>query len=213
MIASSPSDFRSKVREHRLEPVALKPEVLDLARAAVAEAGLLVVGEPHGVSETASVLYSLAGALDTRAVAFEWSHEEMDAPLQGFLRGGSFDFDRLDREPAPEYWQLRDREMAERLMEQWDEDTPLLVLVGAVHAQLSTEEGETMATHLARRRPRLQPAMIDYGAGLCWSRGEMHDVAGPTPPAPIIFEVRNATPAPVPRRPNCTGAEGALTAS
>lgn len=50
--------------------------------------------------ETPSVLYALASALGTRAVALEWSHEEMEAPLQEFLCSGSFDFDRLWSFPA-----------------------------------------------------------------------------------------------------------------
>ena len=45
--------------------------------------------------ETPSVLYALAGSLGTRAVAFEWSHEEMEEPLQDFLHGGGSHFERL----------------------------------------------------------------------------------------------------------------------
>ncbi len=56
---------------------------------------MLVVGEFHGVRETPGVLYSLASACKTRAVAFEWSHEEMNESVQDFVRSGSFDFDRL----------------------------------------------------------------------------------------------------------------------
>jgi hypothetical protein len=37
----------------------------------VAEAGLIVVGEPHGIYETPAVVYSLAVAVGTRGVAFE----------------------------------------------------------------------------------------------------------------------------------------------
>ncbi len=61
----------------------------------MAEAGLIVVGEPHGIYETPAVVYSLAVAVGTRGVAFEWSHEKMDAPVQDFVRTGSFDFERL----------------------------------------------------------------------------------------------------------------------
>lgn len=56
---------------------------------------MLVLGETHGVRETPSIVYALAAALGTRAVAFEWSHEEMDAPLQAFVRDGALELERL----------------------------------------------------------------------------------------------------------------------
>ena len=202
-----------------------------------------MVGEPHGVHETPGVVYALASALDARAVAFEWSHEEMEEPVQAFLRSGSFDFerlwslpssaeffcgdgritaghfallqrlrdegrldqvvvfDRLDPEP-PVDWRVRDQEMAERLLAEWNPRRSLIVLTGGFHAQLVAAEGETMTTHLARERQGLAPAMIDYGAGQSWSRGRVHDVSECTPPdAPIALHVSRATPAVVPGRP------------
>lgn len=106
-------------------------------------------------------------------------------------------FDRLDPAPPPDDWQVRDREMAERLLAEWDDRLPLLVLTGAFHAQPQAE-GETMTTHLARERTGLQPAMLDYASGYCWSRGELHNVPGPMPDAPITLRVLEATPAVVP---------------
>lgn len=201
---------------------------------------MLLVGEPHGVSETPGVLYALATAVGARAVAFEWSHEELDAVVQEFVLGGTLDlerlwslpasaeffcgdgritaghfallerlraegrldraiaFDRLDPDPPPADWQVRDRALAERLLGEWDGRTRLLVLAGGFHAQLGAEDGETMATHLARRLPRLAPAMIDYAAGRCWSRGRAHELAGAMPSAPIVLRVPRATPAVVP---------------
>ena len=107
-------------------------------------------------------------------------------------------FDRLDH-PAPTQDRfLRDREMAERLLREWDANIPLLVLTGASHAQLAAPEGETMARHLARRQPELLTAMLDYTSGQSWSRGATHDVSGPMPAAPITLSVAMATPATVP---------------
>jgi hypothetical protein len=40
--------------------------------------------------------------------------------------------------------------------------------------------------------------MLDYERGCCWSRGELHDVSGPMPKAPITLTVPEATPALVP---------------
>lgn len=239
MVVSSSHDFQAAVRGYRFDRFAFDAEALALARTSLAETGLLVVGESHGVYETPSALYSLAAGLDTRAVALEWSHEEMDDPVQDFVRRGSFDFerlwslppsaeffsgdgriaaghfallqrlrdegrldqvvvfDRLDPEPPREDWLMREGEMAERLLAEWDDRVPLLVLTGAFHAQLGAEEGETMANYLARQRPGLRPAMLDYAHGQCWSR-ELHDVSASMPSAPITLRLPEATPAIVP---------------
>lgn len=100
MVASSPEQFAAAVAEHPFPAFELDPAALARARQTVAETGLLLVGEPHGVRETPSVLYALATALGTRAVAFEWSHEEMDEPLAAFFRTGTFDFELLWSLPA-----------------------------------------------------------------------------------------------------------------
>jgi hypothetical protein len=70
-------------------------------------------------------------------------------------------YDRLDPDP-PVDWQTRDRDMAERLLEQWDRRHRVLVLTGAFHAQLDCADGTTMAMHLARALPGLQTAVIAY---------------------------------------------------
>lgn len=243
MLVSSAAQFAAAVVEHPFPEFEFETGVLARARGSVAATGLLVVGEPHGVRETPSALYSLAVALGTRALAFEWSHEEMDEPVQGFLRDGSFDFDwlwslpasseffcgdgriaaghfallqrlrsegrldqviafdRLDPEP-PEDWEaqvrVREPDLAARLLTEWDRRLPLLILAGAFHAQLRAPEGEPMAAHLARSLPGLQPAMLDYASGYCWSRNELHDVSGPMPDVPITFRLAEATPAVVP---------------
>ncbi len=240
MILSSAEGFARAAAAHLFEEVALAGDTLARAAGSVAEAGLLVIGEPHGVRETPGVLYALAAALGTRAIAFEWSHEEMQAPVVDFLRGGSFDFerlwslpasseffsgdgritaghfallrrlrdegrldqviafDRLDPQPVPDDWQVRDRDMAERLLAEWDERLPLLVLTGAGHARLRAADGETMAMWLARERSGLLTAMLDYATGSCWSRCELHDVSEPMPDAPIVLTLPEATPAVVP---------------
>lgn len=248
MPAASPAELAAAIAEHPFPAFELEEEALVRAARTLAATGLLVVGEPHGVRETPSVLYALAVALGTRAVAFEWSHEELDEPLQSFLRRGAFDlerlwtppasaeffcddgriaaghfallrrlrdesrleqaiaFDRLDPEP-PQDWpaqvRRREPELAARLLAEWDRRLPLLVLTGAFHAQLRSPDGEPLAALLARELPGLEPAMLDYASGSCWSRGKLHDVSGPMPEAPIVFHVGGATPAvvPAPRAP------------
>jgi len=95
VVVWSPAEFARAVARYSLSDVSLDDDVLARARTSVADAGLLVVGEQHGIHETPSVLYALAQELDIRAVAFEWSFEEVDEPMQDFLHGGELDFDRL----------------------------------------------------------------------------------------------------------------------
>ncbi|HET6643736.1 MAG TPA: hypothetical protein VFG93_10710 [Gaiellaceae bacterium] len=231
MVVTSPDDFRAAIRDYRFGSFPFDGDSIDAAKASIAETGLVVVGEPHGVYETPAVLYSLAQALETRAVAFEWSYEEMDEAVQHFVRSSSFDFerlwklppsaeffcgdgrittghfallqrlrdedrldqviafDRLDPEPHPGDWRIRDREMAERLLAEWDDALPLLVVTGAFHATVHVHpdpEDETMAFRLARKRGRLLPAMLQY------------QNSPPVPPAPIMLRLSEGTPAIVP---------------
>lgn len=239
MIAESPEEFAAAVRAHRLDGVGLDREAVARAGAALAAAGLLVVGEAHGVRETPNVLYALTRALGSRAVAFEWSHEELDSPVQAFMQNGSFDFerlwtlpapaelfcgdgrvtaghfallrrlrderrvehvvlfDRLDPEPPPADPSARERELADRLLAEWDDRLPLLVLTGAGHARL--DRAGTMASWVARQRPGLEAAMIDYERGQGWFHGP-YDLSGPMPPAAISLGVPTGTPAVVPGR-------------
>jgi hypothetical protein len=223
---TSPAAFAAAVDAYAFEDVALDADAIARLGRSLARAGLVVVGEPHGVRETPAVLYALARTLGIRALAFEWSHEEMDGRLDidalwrlsptaeffggdGRITPGHFAlvrrlrpdaviaYDRLDPEPAPE-WPARDREMAERLLREWDGETPLLVLTGAFHAQLAAKDGMPLAAHLARARPGLEPAMLSYADGECWSRGRTHDVSAPMPDAPIVLRLARATPADVP---------------
>jgi len=240
VVVRSPEGFAEAVRTYRFEAVQLDQASVAAAARTLAETGLLLVGEPHGVSETPAVVCALIAALGIRAVGFEWSHDELDGHVRRSLATGSFDFqdywalpasselfagdgritaghfallerlraedlldqlilyDRLDPEPTPE-WNVRDREMAERLLTIWDDRQALLVLTGAFHAQTTPlVDGEPMGRHLAKARPGLEPAMLDYAEGTCWSRGTIHDVSGPVPSAPITLALPRATPAVVP---------------
>jgi hypothetical protein len=218
--ASSPEEFAAAMDAYRFESVAVDAGALDGAT-------LVVVGEAHGLRETPSVLYALACALDARALALEWSHEEMDEPLQALVHNGSFDlealwrlpesaeffcgdgrvtaghfallrrlrregrleqviaFDRLDPDPVPA-WQVRDGDMAERLLREWDRRLPLLAVAGAFHARLDLPE--TLAARVAAEVPGLRLAMIQHAG-----RPEL-------PAAPVSLHVATATPAVVPGR-------------
>jgi len=107
-------------------------------------------------------------------------------------------FDRLDPDPAPDDWRVRDREMAERLLAEWGGHGAALVAVGAFHAQ--HEEPGTMAHELARH-VAVRCATIHFAAGLIWGRGALHPAAGTVPSSGIKLDLPVATPAVVPGQP------------
>jgi hypothetical protein len=94
----SPEVFAEAVCTYPFERVELDHAAIDAARRTLAETGLLLVGEPHGASETPAVLHALITTLGIRAVGFEWSHDELDGLVRRSLASGSFDFD--------DYWAL-----------------------------------------------------------------------------------------------------------
>jgi hypothetical protein len=95
VIARSPTEFAAAVAAYEFDSYSFEAEVLRRAAESLAATGLLVVGESHGVHETPSFLYRLARELGTRALAFEWSYEELDETVQAFVAGAPFDFERL----------------------------------------------------------------------------------------------------------------------
>lgn len=241
MVIHSPTAFSEAVTEFELESVQLEGNVLGAIESAMAESGMLLVGEPHGVCETPAAMYAIICSLGVRAVAFEWSYDELDDLVQAWIEQGAFDFsefwslpptseffagdgritaghfalldrlrsedqldqvilfDRLDPEPLP-HWQVRDQEMADRLLSVWD-GKPLLALTGAFHAQTGPQsDGDPMGCHVVRRRAGTKAAMLNYTSGACWSRGTTHDLSGDMPPADIVIKLPHGTPADVPGR-------------
>lgn len=106
-------------------------------------------------------------------------------------------FDRLDPEPEPADWRVRDREMAERLLADWGGRGPALAVAGAFHAQL--EQQGTMAHVLASQAP-VCCAMIEYAGGRVWSRGAAHELRGTFPSTAVGIRLPEASPAVVPAK-------------
>jgi hypothetical protein len=79
--------------------VEIDPAVVAAGRASVAACGLALVGEPHGVAQTPSVVLSLARRLGTRGLALEWSHDELDPLVQPFVAGSQLDLSPIWRLP------------------------------------------------------------------------------------------------------------------
>lgn len=61
---------------------------------------MVLLGETHGVAETPAVAAALMQELGLRALAIEWSHEELDEVVQRFVAGEAFDLEALWRLPA-----------------------------------------------------------------------------------------------------------------
>lgn len=87
--------FRAETEAFELQPVPLAAAPLARARAAVAESGLLLLGETHGIRETPAVVYALVRELGLRGLGLEWPHEEADAVVQRLLATGMLDLDAL----------------------------------------------------------------------------------------------------------------------
>jgi hypothetical protein len=71
-----------------------------VARRSLDETGLFVLGESHGIAETANAVLALDRQLGVRALGLEWSHDETDEVVQGLFGGGRIDLDALWEIPA-----------------------------------------------------------------------------------------------------------------
>ncbi len=58
-----------------------------------------MLGESHGIAETANAILALVRRLDVRALALEWSHDEVDDIVQAVFDTGRIDLDALWETP------------------------------------------------------------------------------------------------------------------
>ena len=59
-----------------------------------------MLGESHGIAETVSAILTLVRQLGVRALAFEWSHDEIDEVVQAVFATGRIDLDALWEVPV-----------------------------------------------------------------------------------------------------------------
>ena len=59
-----------------------------------------MLGESHGIAETASAILTLVRALGIRSLALEWSFDEVGELVRGAVATGRFDLDTLWEIPA-----------------------------------------------------------------------------------------------------------------
>lgn len=161
LVVSSASQFAAAVAEHPFPDFEFGAETLARVGDSLTASGLLLVGEPHGVRETPSVLYALASTLDARAVALEWSHEEMGEAIERFLREGAFDFDRLwTLPPSSEFFCGDGRITAGHfaLLERLHSEGRLEQVIA--FDQLDPEQPEDWETQVRVREPRMATRLM-----------------------------------------------------
>jgi hypothetical protein len=161
-------------------------------RTKLAAGGPILVGERYGVEQNPLVAYTLMHRLGIRVLALGWcadlapvvdrflGGQMLDAAAlarrdDGRVTAGHLAVVRalyrdgqLDRvvllEPAiwPRTWSERDHAMAERLLQESEGQTAL-VLAGSLHTRLRRHRhGEPMGAHLARVRPGTVEVRLRY---------------------------------------------------
>lgn len=181
-----------------------EPAALDRARRSVDDAGLLLLGEIHGVRENPLVILGLMRLLGLTNLALEWP-EDLQPRLDAHLADGSgldhplwwlgdgrvtaghlavlrkIDGLRValfDGGMFTGDWSQREAAMAERVLGARIE--PALVVAGNAHTLISpTDLGLPMGACLARARPALESVRIDYGTGSFYIIAPRH-VRGPS---------------------------------
>jgi hypothetical protein len=87
--------FERAVAEYRLTDLAPPGEALAVAADSLDRTGLFLVGEAHGVAQTPLAILGLVSRLGVRALAFEWSYDELDDFVQPVLTTGTVASDAL----------------------------------------------------------------------------------------------------------------------
>ena len=87
--------FERAVPDYALAELTLPDHVLAVAADSLDRTGLFVLGELHGVAQTPNAILGLVSGLRVRALAFEWSYDELDRVVQPVLTTGAVDSDAL----------------------------------------------------------------------------------------------------------------------
>ncbi|WP_043636990.1 hypothetical protein [Nonomuraea candida] len=168
----------------------VEAEALNLAADSLAESGLLLLGEVHGVRENPLIVQELMRTLGLATLALEWP-EQLQPHLDAYLAGrgglghplwwtgdGRITAGHLavlkamtgvriilfDGSTPTSDWSQRDATMARRVLDAHSERT--LVLAGNLHTETSvTDFGVPMGAHLAAAQPAMRSVRIVYGAG------------------------------------------------
>ncbi|GAA3517906.1 hypothetical protein GCM10023075_80290 [Streptosporangium album] len=206
----------------------VEPDALTAARRSLADSGLLLLGEVHGVRENPLVILTLMRLLGLDNLALEWPEE-----LTGFLRDGTpadhpfwwLGDGRItaghfavlgELGPLPVMlfdsmryftgdWSARDAGMAAKVLET---TAPTLVVAGNAHTELArTVNGLPMGACLTKARPGVRDIRLRYGRGGYYN-GESRSFDGATGPAglhldsdALVFNLPEVKEATVPHLP------------
>jgi len=158
-----------------------------MAETSLAEHGLLLLGECHGVAENPLIVEAVAAAFEIDTLAFEWhSADPLEQPLasagDGRVTAGHLALVR--RTPRrvvgvdTALGRRRDPAMAQALDAL---EGRVLFVAGNVHTRLAPFGGEpTAGSLLAATRPALCTLDIHYRSGRFWNLGP-HRFADPEP--------------------------------
>jgi hypothetical protein len=153
-------EFARAIASYELRELELPVDALGVAVASLERTGLFLLGEIHGVAQTPRAILSLVTRLDIRALAFEWSYDELDVVVQPVLSTGRVDLDALrSLPPSAEVFSGDGRFAAGhvRLLEQLSGRLDRIVLLDRVGSE-GQEREEGMARRLldgCRRESRM----------------------------------------------------------
>lgn len=158
--------FERAVSDYRLTDLAPPTDALAVAAASLERTGLFLLGEPHGIAQTPLAILGLARRLGVRALAFEWSYDELDDVVQQVLSTGTVASDALWRlPPSAEVFSGDGRFTAGhvRLLEHVSDQLDEIVLLDHVGSEGSERE-LGMAQRLLAGRRRVRPMLAVLGA-------------------------------------------------
>jgi hypothetical protein len=158
--------FERAVADYRLTDLEPPAEALAVAAASLDRTGLFLLGEAHGVAQTPLAILGLASRLGVRALAFEWSHDELDDVVQPVLVTGTVASDALWRlRPSAEVFSGDGRFTAGhvRLLEHLSNQLDRIVLLDRVGSE-GQEREAGMARRLLAERRRDSPLLAVLGA-------------------------------------------------
>jgi erythromycin esterase-like protein len=148
---------------------ALDPAPLEVARESLERTGLFLVGESHGIAETANAVLALVRRLGIRALALEWSHDEVEAAVQDVFETGRIDLDALWEVPPEGDLFARDGRFTaghvaviERLVA--TEELEQLILFDRLDSAAAGEREHDLASRLLRHLRTGLPTLAVAGA-------------------------------------------------
>lgn len=157
--------FERAVADYRLIDLVPPAEALAVAAASLDRTGIFLIGEVHGVAQTPLAILGLATRLRVRALAFEWSHDELDDVVQPVLSTGTVDLGALWRlPPSAEVFSGDGRFTAGhvRLLERLSDQLDRIVLLDRVGSE-GQEREIGMARRLLATRRQESPLLAVLG--------------------------------------------------